>query len=161
MGVNALIASLVIATGSTAASIQATQNAAKQSNRAAEAQRKQQELAAARERANAIRQARMAYAANAQGAETAGASMSSASMGGLGSIQSQLNSNISFLDKNQQLADQGSIALGKMRSAEANASSFGAVAGLAMQTASLSGSGAFDRIFKSKPKPPVVTPKVS
>lgn len=160
MGFNALIASVVVGTGATVANIQATQQASKQAGKAAEAQRKQQELAAARERANAIRQARMAYAMSAQGAETAGASLSSSALGGLGSIQSQLTSNISFLDKNQQLADQGSIALGKMRAAEANASSFGAVAGLAMQTASLSGSGAFDRIFKSKPKPPVVTPKV-
>ena len=154
MSITAIIASVV----STGASIVSTQQAAKQSNKAAEAQRKQQELAAARERSNAIRQARMAYAANAQGAESAGASMSSSSLGGLGSVQSQLNANISFLDKNQELADQGSIALGKMRNAEANASSFGAVAGLAMQAAS---SDSFDRIFKSKPKPPVVTPKVS
>jgi len=153
MGINAIIASLVIATGSTAASIQATQNAAKQSNKAAEAQRKQQELAAARERSNAIRQARMAYAANAQGAESAGASMSSSSLGGLGSIQSQLNANISFLDKNQQLADQGSIALGKMRNAEANAASFGAISSLAIQTIPYSSS--VGKIFKSKT--PVVT----
>lgn len=156
MAIQAVLAAVAI--GSTAASISSTQQAAKQANKAAEAQRKQQELAAARERSNAIRQARMAYAANAQGAETAGASLSSASLGGLGSVQSQLNSNISFLDQNQQLADQGSIAFGKMRSAEANASSFGAVAGLAVQA--LPYSSSIEKVFKSKPKPPVVTPKV-
>lgn len=151
MAISAVLAT--VAVGTTAASISSTQQAAKQANKAAEAQRKQQELAAARERANAIRQARMAYATSAQGAETAGASLSSSSLGGLGSIQSQLTSNLSFLDKNQQLADQGSIALGKMRSAEANASSFGAVAGLAIQGVGMSSSAS--KIFKSKP--PVVT----
>ena len=146
MAIQAVLAA--VAVGSTVASISSTQHAAKQSNKAAEAQRKQQELAGARERSNAIRQARMAYASNAQGAEAAGVSTSSASLGGLGSVQSQLNSNISFLDKNQELADQGSIALGKMRSAEANASSFGAVAGLALQ--GIHAAPSVSKIFKPK-----------
>lgn len=120
-----------VAVGGTAKSIQAGQDAAKQSKVASRLQQQQQALVAARERRDAIRQARIASANLTQAGETQGASTSSAAAGGLASVGSQLNSNLSFLDQNKVLADQGTIAFGKMRDAEAKSSMYGQVAGLA------------------------------
>lgn len=69
-------------------------------------------LQVAREKRDAIKAARLAFATAQQGAENQGAANTSSSVGGLGSIQSQLSSNLSFLDQNQVLADAGSVQIG-------------------------------------------------
>lgn len=60
---------------------------------------------AAKERTNTIRAARLQQGALAQTAANSGAGESSIALGALGSIQSQLNSSLSFLDTNQKLAN--------------------------------------------------------
>jgi hypothetical protein len=50
-----------------------------------------------------------------------GVSNSSAAQGGIGSIQSQLSSNVSFLDNFNLISDQASAKLGEMRKHEAKA----------------------------------------
>jgi len=141
-----------VAVGGTAKSIQAGQDAAKQSKVASRLSQQQQALVAARERRDAIRQARIATAAVTQSGETQGASTSSAAAGGLASITSQLSSNLSFLDQNKVLADQGTVAFGKMRDAEATASAFGQVAGMAGTAYGNAGqiSKSFSTIFKPR-----------
>lgn len=82
-------------------------------NKALEFEKKQADLASARQRRDAIRQARIARAQ----AENAGANQgvldSSAVAGGVGSIKSQLSSELSFLDTWNAYSDQASQALGR------------------------------------------------
>lgn len=90
-------------------------------------QRQQDNLKAARERKEAIRNARIATGNSAQTAINQGAGDTSASLGALGSIQSQLNQGLSFLDGYNQLSDQASVALGKANKASASAQVWGQV----------------------------------
>lgn len=82
-------------------------------NEALDYERKQNDLQAARQKRDAIRQARMARAQ----AESAGANQgvldSSSVAGGVGSIKSQLGSELSFLDTFNQYSDMASLALGR------------------------------------------------
>lgn len=115
--------------------VQANNNAKKQvaaQNEANKIQRQQANLQAARQKREAIRTARLAYAASQQNAENQGVAGSSASLGGLGSITSQLNDNLSFLDQWNTLSDQASIQLGKANAAGANAQMWNSVAGAGM-----------------------------
>ena len=99
---------------------------------------------AAKQRRDAIRAARIAGADLAQFAETTGGSTSSSFLGAMGSIQSQLTANLSFLDTNQKLADQASIQAGKAAQAATNASIGSAVAGLGASVFNAAGGfGAF------------------
>ena len=80
----------------------ANKNAKKQvaaQNEALAYQQKQNDLTAARQRRDAIRQARIARANATNSAATQGVLDSSGSIGGVGSISSQLKDNISFLDQ--------------------------------------------------------------
>lgn len=85
-----------------------------------------------RERRDAIRAARIAGANLVQGAENSGGSGTSAALGGLGSIQSQLNSSLSFLDTQGRLADKGSAAGQAAADANRSAQNWGAVTQLGM-----------------------------
>lgn len=94
----------------------ANKNAKKQvqaQNEALAYQRQQNDLAAARQKRDAIRSARMARASAENAAATQGVSDSSGAAGGVGSIVSQLNSNLSFLDTWNKYSDMGSEALGR------------------------------------------------
>lgn len=82
-------------------------------NEALAYQQKQNDLTAARQRRDAIRQARIARANATNSAATQGVLDSSGSIGGVGSISSQLKDNISFLDQWNQYSDLGSQALGR------------------------------------------------
>lgn len=115
-------------------------------------QRQQADLQAARQKRDAIRQSRIAQASVQQSAENQGVSGSSAAIGGQASIQSQLNSNLSFLDQYSSLSDAASDALGrasvyqsKGNQFTANAQSAGAISSLAFQVfgaaGTLGGSG--------------------
>jgi hypothetical protein len=103
----------VVSAVSTGVSVVSGVMGAQQQKKAAKAQQRQAELKNAREKRDAIRQYRVAAAMALQGAENQGAASTSASMGGLGSIQSQLTDNMSFLDQYGTLSDQASGALGK------------------------------------------------
>jgi len=109
-------------------------------NKAAAAQKKQfayerqaQRNASVRERRDAIRAARLTGGALVQAGENQGASESSAAMGGLGSIQTQLNSNLSFLDTQTSLANRGTEQSVIARSQQSKAQNWGAVSSLGMQ----------------------------
>lgn len=107
------VGSLAVAGGSAYA---ANKNAKKQvaaQNEALQYQRQQNDLSAARQRRDAIRQARMARAQAENSAATQGVQDSSGSIGGLGSIQSQLNDNLSFLDQYNRYSDMASESLGR------------------------------------------------
>jgi regulator of protease activity HflC (stomatin/prohibitin superfamily) len=140
------IASLAVAGVGTAVSIaqnskanSLAQQANAQQQQATTAQRQMNDLQAARQRRDAIRQARIAAANAEQTGESQGSAASSSAIGGQGSIQSQLGSNLSFLDQYNHLADQASIALGNAsnltfqeHSAERSASNYGQIASLGM-----------------------------
>lgn len=135
MGPVAIIAgvALAVAGGTAYMSHKASQKQAKFQKRAASAQRAQDNMKAARERREAIRNARISSANMTQGAVNDGVSGSSAALGGLGSIASQLNQGLSFLDGQNALADQASVALGKANQAGVTAQGWAKASGLAMQ----------------------------
>lgn len=85
-------------------------------------------------RRDAIRSARISAGATQQAGENQGASATSAAIGGLGSIQSQLNTNISFLDTQHSLADSAGAQAQIAQSARAAGAKWGAIteAGIAL-----------------------------
>lgn len=131
-----LAATAVVATG---ASIYEGEQANSQQKKAQNYQRQQNDLQAARQQRDAVRQARIAAATAVQAGANQGVSNSSAVQGGVGSIQSQTNDNVSFLDTYNKLSDQASTALGKASEFQTNASIFGSVANLATSAYSYSG----------------------
>lgn len=94
---------------------------------------------AARQRIQAIREARLTAGAVAQAAENAGSSTSSAALGALGSIQSQLNSNLSFLDTNQKLADAAGYQASQVAIHTSKANDWAGVSNLGMGIFSAAG----------------------
>lgn len=134
MGPVAIIAgaALAIGAGSAYMSYSAQKKQAKFQRKAAAAQRAQDNMKAARERREAIRNARIAAGGVAQNAANQGVTGSSAALGGLGSIEQQLNSGLSFLDGQNRLADQASEALGQANKAAVTAGMWSSVSGLAM-----------------------------
>lgn len=103
----------VASVGATVASISSANKARKAQQRQNRYERQIQANRSARERIQAVRSARIASGALTQGAETRGASTTSGFLGGLGSIQSQLNSNLSFLDTQTRLSDAASVQAGR------------------------------------------------
>ena len=80
-------------------------------------QLQQQQLEQAREKRRQIRQARIQRAAVEQTAENRGLAGGSAVAGATSSIQSQLGTNMSFLDQSAQLSSQANAALSTRSSA--------------------------------------------
>jgi hypothetical protein len=119
-----------IAAVGTVSSISAQKKAAKANKKQFAYQRQQDDLRAARERREAIRAARLSMGTASQNSVNQGAENSSAALGGLGSIASQLSGNLSFLDKINTLSDQASIQAGKVSKYTSQAQTAGAVAGL-------------------------------
>lgn len=78
-------------------------------------------------------------------AENQGASSTSSSEGGLGSITSQLNSNLSFLDQYNGLSDMASVALGKAAQHQQNAAGWNVAANLTRQAAGVDWSKYFPK----------------
>ena len=103
-------------------------------------QQKQGELQQALARRDEIRKARLARATAAISAEGQGVADSSGAQGGQGSIVSQGNSNLSFLDQMGRLSDQGSRALGRATTFGNYSQIFSGVANLAVTAASFAGS---------------------
>lgn len=124
-----LLATAVLSTG---ASILQQKKSASAQKRARQAEQRAQNLRAAKERRESIRQARMAYARAQVAGANQGVYDSSGSIGGLGSIISQQNSNVSFLDGQMQLANYAGSQMDKAYKHEANAGMWSAVAGLSL-----------------------------
>ena len=126
---------LAVGVASTVASISASNKQAKYQRQALKYQRQSDNIKAAKERKDAIRAARLASGTALQVAANQGAMDTSASLGGLGSITSQLNQNLSFLDQTSTLADQASVSIGKANKQGANAAMFGQIADLGFMVA--------------------------
>ncbi len=126
------VAALAVAVVGTGASMYEQHKAQGYQKQATRAARLQNDLQAARQRRDAIRQARIAQGQLGVKGATQGVQNSSAFQGGLGSIQSQLNNNLSFLDVYNNLSNEASLALDKAASAQGLASDFGKVADLGM-----------------------------
>lgn len=141
MGPIAIIAGIGLAVGAVGgyASYKQQKKANKLQKKAAATQRSSDNMKAARERREAIRNARLASASVTQDAVNDGVIGSSAALGGLGSIASQLNQNLSFLDGQNRLADQAGTELSKANKAIGSAQTWGAVSNLGMTVFSNAG----------------------
>lgn len=125
--------------GGTVMQMSAAKKAAKEQKKANRFERQKSELQSARQKIEAIRAGRQAAAVASQNAENQGVAGTSIGMGGVGSIISQTNANLSFLDKYGFLSDQASGALQAAAGHQSKASMWGAVAGLGAQIYSASG----------------------
>jgi hypothetical protein len=134
----ALIAASTAATG---VSIYKSQQSDKQARKAADLSRRQESFKALRERRDFIRSARTTAAKVNQGAENAGASMTSAAQGGLASIISQAGSGLSFLDQYNAFSTQIGQAQSKSARFASQANLWGGVADLAGSGAKMSAGG--------------------
>jgi hypothetical protein len=94
---------------------------------------------AGQERINAIRAARLQQGALMQTAVNSGAGESSIALGALGSIQSQLNSNLSFLDTNQKLSNLAGYHASQANIHSSKANTWAGVSSLGMQLFSMGG----------------------
>lgn len=107
--------------------------AAQESNKI---QRQKMQLEQAREKRETVRAARIARGRAINAAASQGVMDSSGAQGGVGSIGSQLNYNLSFLDQQGTLADQASAALGRSRMHQSRANTYSSLANLAWKAAS-------------------------
>lgn len=129
------VAAVVGAGAAVVGTIGSMDNASKQQasqQQAATYQRSMDNNRAARERVQAIRSARLSAGQATQAGANQGVSSSSASLGGVGSIVSQLDSNLSFLDTQSKLSDQASEAIGRASRYGAASAVWGSVAHLGM-----------------------------
>lgn len=122
-----------VAAVGTYSSIKAQQKQAKLQKKAIKAQRAQDNLRAARERREAIRSARIAAGTVEQNAANQGVSGASATLGGIGSINQQLNQGLSFLDTYNRLSDQATELIGKANVQGTKAQTWSQVASVGMQ----------------------------
>lgn len=120
------------------ASAISSSKAAKSQRNAQRMEREQQNMRAAMERRSTIRQMRQAQATALQNAENAGVGGSSGAAGGQGSIISQGNANLSFLDDQMTAARIGGAFMDKASKQSAQASMWGSLASLASTGMSLS-----------------------
>lgn len=123
------------------AEIMAQRDAAKERRKARKVEQRLQRAKAARERRAQIRQAQQAQAQIEAGAVATGTQQTSAAAGGVGSVQTQLASNLSFLNQSEQAAKQISIFQQEAADDLTRAEVYGAAKNLTMQSASLFGSG--------------------
>ena len=133
--VSTIIAGASLAVGA-ASVVSANRNAKKAvaaQNEALDFQRKQSDLAAARQRRDAIRAARQSFAQAQAAAANQGVMDSSSSVGGLESIKSQIGSETSFLDQYNFFSDQASQALGRANVYESRARTGSQLASLGWQ----------------------------
>jgi hypothetical protein len=143
---------LVIGALSGTASAVTSMQAAKSQKKAQTEQRNQQNMRAAMERRQTIRQTRMAYATAMQNAENQGVGTSSGAAGGQGSILTQGNANLSFLDDNMMSANKQGSLLDKAAGQQAMAGMWGSLSQLAMTAAgSVPGATTPDAKIPGKP----------
>lgn len=133
------VAGLAVAAVGTYASIKNQNKALREQKKANKFERQRGELQSARQKTQAIREARVAQADVQQAAENQGAANTSVSQGGVGSIISQMNSNLSFLDQYGFMSDQASKHLGNAQAAQGRGSMWGQVADFGASAYSMSG----------------------
>lgn len=124
------IIAAVATVAATGYSIYAGERANSQNKKARQAEVARNNLAAARQRRDAIKDARRASADAVQASETQGVSMSSSAVGGQASIASQLSGNLSFLDQYKFFSDQASAALGSAATFRARAQTADSIAAI-------------------------------
>jgi hypothetical protein len=129
-GFTAFVVGSIIAAAGTAKSVQQQRRAASSQRKAQEEQLKRQQAADARERARQVREARVARARAQQAIENQGAGGSSIASGALGSIQTQLGSNLGFQANQQASVLTQSGFMQDAASARSSAATGQAIAGL-------------------------------
>lgn len=134
------IAAVALGTAAVGTAIQIDQSrkAAKATANASKLDAQRSNLQRARERREAIKATRSAQAQIMSNAENQGAAYTSGAAGGQGSVASQGNANLSFLDQYGTLSDMASIQLGRANKYQNNAATAGAVADLGWAAASQS-----------------------
>lgn len=131
IGTTAAIVAGVAAVGLAGASVYSSTQARRQSQRQLDFQRQQAELSANRQRRDQVRAARIAYADSQVTSEGQGAADSSGGQGALGSIVSQLGSNLGFSIQMDLISDQIGVSQGKQLNAQGRAALFNAGSQLA------------------------------
>lgn len=131
----ATIGSMAVSAGSAYMSNKNAKASVKAQNQALAYQQEQNSLASMRQKRDAIRQARIARAQVQTTAATQGVSQASSAQGGQGSIVSQLNDTLSFLDTWNKYSDAASTAIGQSNVYARRSQMYGTVAGLAMSAA--------------------------
>ena len=134
----------------TAASIDQSRTAARRTRKANKLQQRIADVKAQRERVRAIADARKVRASQAQGAELTGVSGSSGAIAAQSSATSQAASNISFLDQVSSLGKESNMFLNRAATAQSNAGTFSAIAGLSSSVAAKT--GAWDKLFNETPQ---------
>lgn len=139
MPVAIAVASLAVAAVGTGVSIYQGQQAAAVQNKALTLQQQSADNQNAQQQRAAIRQSRVAYANAQQNSENQGASQSSSSQGGLASIQTQLDANLSFLDDQAALAKAAGQAEGQANIFKQKQETFNQIADLGFKVFGASG----------------------
>lgn len=152
-------AAAIAGIGASVASVSAGNKAAKNQRRAQKIQRDADNLRAVQERRRTIREGRLREAAAQQNAWNQGVGTSSGAYGGQGSITTQMNSGISFIDDQQQAATISGSFMDKASKQESLSNMWGSVANLAFTGAQMSG-GSVDSLFGMKPAQTIATPPV-
>jgi hypothetical protein len=133
LGIETIVfaAATAASVGSSVAGIQQQQKANKNAARAADLQRRQQELAAARSRRDMLRRTRQSAAIASQTAANQGVSESSSAIGGQASIFSQFGSEVSFLDTQNTMSRQIGAFESAANRATSRAQLFGGISDIA------------------------------
>lgn len=138
-------ASLLVAGVGTYATIKNQNKMVKEQKKAARFERQKQQLSETRTKIEAVRQTREALANAQQAAENQGVADSSGAQGGQGSIVSQFEGNLSFLDQYGFLSDQAGQALQRAMTFQGRSSMWSGISDFAMKvygaTGGLSGGG--------------------
>jgi len=115
----------------TAASIYSSQKQASAQKKQIEAQRRMADIENARQRREAVRQARIARASVISQGEAQGVSSSTGIAGGVAGVQQQMGYNLSFLDQMQDANTQAAVFGQKAADYGAQANMFGQIASTA------------------------------
>lgn len=157
MGVVAAVAAVAGAGAAVAGTVQqkkASKQAASARRKSERTQQKIRDLQTARERRQLVRQSRTARAQAISGAAAGGVLDTSSLVTGVGGIQTQAASAISFLDTTQGLARQASIFNINAAEATGRAQAAGATAALGQSLfTAVDGFGAFEGLGPSSLKP--------
>ena len=133
--------------GGTYMEIQQQKKSLNEAKKANTFQRQMSEIQSARQKIDALRAGRQAYAQAQQTAANQGMASSSIGQGGAGSVFSQTMGNLSFLSQYNYFSDQATLHLQRSANAGAKASMWGNIAGAGATV--YSASGGF-----TGPKPP-------
>jgi len=118
-------ATFAVGTASQISSNNKASNAQRESNRI---QREANNFQSARERQDAVRDARISYAEQVSTQESQGVGGSSAGQGALSSTSSQARGNLNFMDQYNLLMDQAGASIGRANRYASKASEAGSVA---------------------------------